>query len=211
MGGVAIRNGKKTDLAALAAIEAASFASDRLSRRSLRWLLAAETARVRVARLSGKPVGYHIVLLRSRSTIARLYSIAVDPAARGEGSGASLLDDAEKVSRRLGRKALRLEVRADNPGAIRLYESRGYARIGTYRQYYADKTDALRYEKRIGLGPRARALDRQGFDGDKDRSPADFGVLNSRKKRSRKAVARSYARAPAFASAARAAPAGREA
>lgn len=211
MGGLAIRKGRQSDLAALTAIEAASFASDRLSRRSLRRLLAAETARVRMASLSGRPVGYHIVLFRSGSAVARLYSIAVDPAARGKGSGAALLGDAERVSRRRGRTALRLEVRADNLGAIRLYESRGYVRIGAYRHYYADKADALRYEKRLGPGPRARAPDRQGLDSDKDRSPADFGVLNSRKNRSRKAAAPSYARAPAFAPAARAAPAGREA
>ncbi|CAN5231645.1 hypothetical protein BH10PSE9_BH10PSE9_18830 [soil metagenome] len=211
MGGLAIRNGTETDLAALLAIEARCFAADMLSRRSLRRLLAVRSARVRVARLAGKPVGYHIVLLRSGSAIARLYSIAVDPTARGEGSGAALLEDAEKLSRRLGRKALRLEVRADNPRAIRLYEGKGYARIGTYRQYYADKTDALRYEKSLGPSPRARAMDRQGLD--KDRSPADFGVLNFRKKRSRKATAQGYARETSFAPAARerAAPAGREA
>jgi ribosomal protein S18 acetylase RimI-like enzyme len=211
MGGLAIRTGRETDLAALLAIEAACFASDRLSRRSLRRLLAVETARIRLASLSGRPVGYHIVLLRAGSAVARLYSLAVDPAARGKGSGAALLDDAEKVSRRLGRKALRLEVRADNAGAIRLYESRGYVRIGTWRQYYADKTDALRYEKRLGPGPRARVTDRQGLD--KDRSPADFGVLNSRRKRSRKATAQGYARPAPFAPAVldRASPAGREA
>jgi hypothetical protein len=44
---------------------------------------------------------------------------------------------------------LRLEVREDNAGAIRLYQHHGYRRIGRYLNYYADQTDALRFEKRL--------------------------------------------------------------
>ena len=69
--------------------------------------------------------------------------------AAAHGLGRRLLADAEAVA--AGRKAtvLRLEVREDNLSAIRLYERRGYRLIGSYSRYYADKADALRYEKTL--------------------------------------------------------------
>lgn len=178
MDGLTIRDGTDADLSALTEIEARSFASDRLSRRSLRRFLSTASARLRVARADGKVLGYYLVLHRAGSTLARLYSVAVDRRARGSGLGARLVADAEGIASRLGRKVLRLEVRADNLQAIRLYERHGYCRIGAYRQYYADKTDALRYEKHIGPGIRGRSPARQSPDSDEDRSPADFGVSN---------------------------------
>jgi ribosomal protein S18 acetylase RimI-like enzyme len=78
---------------------------------------------------------------------------------RGAGLGRRLLADAERVAAADRKGVLRLEVRADNRPAIRLYESLGYRQIGRYAGYYADKTDAIRYEKplsRAGERPAAR-------------------------------------------------------
>ena len=151
MVGVTIRYAKDADLDDLAALEAQSFAADRLPRRSLRRLISRPTAALRVAAGEpGGPVhGYSLVLFRKGSPLARLYSIAVADASRGSGVGRRLLADAERVARRRGPQVLRLEVRADNGPAIRLYESQGYRLIGRHAAYYADKADALRYEKRI--------------------------------------------------------------
>ena len=84
-----------------------------------------------------------------RSTLARLYSIATAPAARGRGLGATLLAAAEDAARARNCRALRLEVRVDNTAAIALYERAGYRRIGRYREYYEDGEDAWRYEKAL--------------------------------------------------------------
>ncbi len=149
MPGFRIRNGKPADLAALCEIEARAFAADRLSRRSFRRLIGRPSACLRAAVMDGAVVGYHLVLTRSGSTVARLYSIAVAAAARGQGIGEKLLADAERRAGRSGAAVLRLEVRPGNTGAIRLYERRGYARIGTYRDFYADGADALRYQKTL--------------------------------------------------------------
>lgn len=144
-----IRDAEDDDLAGLNALEARSFASDRMAPQSLRRLLHRQSACLRVA--SGRGIvaihGYHLVLFRKGSSVARLYSIAVDDRRRGHGLGWRLLADAEAVA--AGRKArvLRLEVREDNLSAIRLYQRSGYRLIGSYLRYYADKTDALRYEK----------------------------------------------------------------
>lgn len=124
-----------------------------MSRRSLGRLIGRETARLRVVedRDDGGAtiLGYHLVLFRKGSRVARLYSIAVDRRSRGRGLGNRLLDDAEAVALRAKKRALRLEVRSENRPAIALYEQRGYRPIGRYAGYYADKADALRYEKRL--------------------------------------------------------------
>ncbi len=172
MPGSSIRDGRPADLAALCKLEVETFATDRLSARSFRRFISSHATRLRLSADSGELRGYSAVMTRAGSRVARLYSLAVAAEARGQGLGEKLLSDAERIARQRGADVLRLEVRADNAPAIRLYERRGYVRIGTYRQYYADKADALRYERR--LRPTAKP-DRQA-DNDEDRSPADFGV-----------------------------------
>ena len=144
---VVIRDAKDKDLAGLQALEARSFASDRMSRRSLRRLIGRDTACLRVATSAGRLVGYYLVLFRHNSLVARLYSIAVDRRFRGDGVGHRLLADAERAASRRGRRTLRLEVRTGNRAAIGLYERHAFMRIGGYRGYYADGADALRLEK----------------------------------------------------------------
>jgi ribosomal protein S18 acetylase RimI-like enzyme len=151
---VHIRDADDEDLDGLDALEAHAFASDRIARRSFRRLIEGDSAALRVAVRRREFQGYYVVLFRKGSSLARLYSIAVDSRHRGSGLGARLLTDAEAVARARGKTALRLEVRQDNASAIRLYERRGYARFGRYAGYYADGADALRYEK--PLNPKGR-------------------------------------------------------
>ena len=90
---------------------------------------------------------------RSGSTLARLYSLAVSPEAAGGGLGRDLLAAVEARATARGSSVLRLEVRAANLAAIRLYERKGYRRFGIHREYYEDGADALRYEKRLSDAP----------------------------------------------------------
>jgi ribosomal-protein-alanine acetyltransferase len=145
-----LRDAAPADLDGLVELEAACFDGDRLSRRSFRKLIGSSTAACRVvAAAGGRIVGYALLLFRSGTGLARLYSIAVHPAQRGTGLGVLLLKDSEAVSFDRDRVILRLEVREDNAEAIRLYERHGYRRIGRYLNYYADRTAALRFEKRL--------------------------------------------------------------
>jgi len=144
-----LRDATSADLDGLVELEAVCFDSDRLSRRSFRKLIDSPTAACRVATAAGRNVGYALLLFRSGTGLARLYSIAVHPAQHGTGVGALLLKDSEGLAFDRDRVILRLEVREDNAEAIRLYERRGYRRIGRYLNYYADRTDALRFEKRL--------------------------------------------------------------
>lgn len=146
---VAIRAAGPADLAILQAIETASFTQDRLSPRAMARHLRSETADVLLATLGSEPAGYALLLYRSTSTLARLYSIATSPAARGRGVGRRLMDALERAAKKRGCDRLRLEVREKNRPAIALYESLGYRRIGRYENYYQDGAPALRFEKQL--------------------------------------------------------------
>ena len=142
-----IRRAAPADLDALVELEQASFDKDRLSRRQYRHHLRSATASVLAAVDDSRLLGSAVIFFRRRSSAARLYSIAVAAGMRGRGIAAALLEAAEQAARTRGSNCLRLEVRQDNPDAIRLYERRGYRRFATCRGFYEDGADAWRYQK----------------------------------------------------------------
>lgn len=154
---VAIRPGQIADIPALIQLEETCFDSDRLSRRSFQHMITRAKAALFVvdspAGSGGGLLGYGLVLFHLGTALARLYSLAVHPSARGRGIGLALLQHAEAEARRHDCVALRLEVRADNEVAIALYEGRGYRRLMPLPQYYDDDSDGWRYEKRMRFSP----------------------------------------------------------
>lgn len=144
------------DLDALEALEKRCFALDRLSRRSFRHLLTKAHGLTLVAEQEGRALGYGTVLLHRTTAAARLYSLAVDPAARRQGLGRRLLAALEEKARAAGAAEMRLEVRPDNAAAIASYQAAGYRSFGTYEDFYEDHADALRMAKRLAGGRRAR-------------------------------------------------------
>jgi ribosomal-protein-alanine acetyltransferase len=143
----AARRATLNDVEALEAFETRVFPGDCLSRRSFRYYVATETAIMRVMKQDGVIAAYSLIAFRKGSKIARLYSIAVDPACEGQGLGRALLKTSEKDARTHGCKTLRLEVRIDNRRAIALYEKNGYARFDEIEDYYEDGATAIRLEK----------------------------------------------------------------
>jgi ribosomal-protein-alanine acetyltransferase len=136
-----------SDLDRLIEIEHACFSSDRLSRRSFVRQIGNKRSAVLVAETDDAIAGYAMVLFRSRSAIARLYSLAVDPAFRGRSVGRYLVSEVERAAAGRSADRLRLEVRLDNEGARSLYVSAGFRKIGDLPHYYADGGDGIRYEK----------------------------------------------------------------
>ena len=147
--GARVRRSGPRDLDALLELEHRVFATDRLSRRSLRHLLHAPTAEVLVAEADGRFAGTAIVLFRAGSRLARLYSVAVAPHMGGRGIASLLLDAAEDRARARKCRAIRLEVHETNHRAISRYHKSGYREFGRYPTYYEDGGDALRFEKPI--------------------------------------------------------------
>lgn len=144
-----IRKAIETDLTRLLELEADSFSSDRLSRRSMQHWIKASHGILLVAECGEAIMGYGLALLHKGTRLARLYSLAVDPVARGKGIGRKLIKELEERAAARGRLYMRLEVAVGNETAIKLYESAGYWIFGRYSDYYDDHTDALRMHKRI--------------------------------------------------------------
>ena len=146
----AIRRANRGDLDAVEALENAVFAMDKLSRRSLAYYLTTPTATLLLAHTGQNLDAYSLTAFRKNSRIARIYSIAVSSHAAGRGLGRVLLEACERDARERGALLMRLEVRPDNRGAIRLYQVAGYRLFARIEDYYEDDTAALRYEKEIG-------------------------------------------------------------
>jgi ribosomal-protein-alanine acetyltransferase len=142
-----IRPARLQDLESLVAIENRSFDVDRFSRRSFRYLLTKANAETLVYEEQDRVLAYVMLLFNTGTSLARLYSLAVDPVLRGKGIGSALIEAAEASAVGHDCIYLRLEVRRDNTTAIRLYEKLGYKRIGVLPDYYEDHMEALRHEK----------------------------------------------------------------
>lgn len=155
---IRVRVARGRDLEALIELENRVFATDRLSRRSVRYLVQSPSAAIMVAEgEGGHLVGTAIALFRRRSSVARLYSIAVAPAMSGRGVASMLLAAAERTARGRGCDVMRLEVHVSNHAAITRYRKEGYQEFGRHRRYYEDGGDALRFQKQLTAGMRKRS------------------------------------------------------
>lgn len=142
-----IRPATLADLDALVDLENRCFSVDRLSRRNFRYMLTRAHAVTLVDERDGLVCGYSLVLFSSGTSLARLYSIAVAPAYRGEGIARALAEAAEAVALENECVTMRLELRPDNQAALRLYRSLGYRQFGWLANYYEDHADAIRLER----------------------------------------------------------------
>lgn len=144
-----IRPATLDDIPALVEIENRSFDIDRLSRRNFRHILSKGHATTLIADLDGMPMGYVMVLYNRGISMARLYSVAVLPEARGKGIGLALANAAEDATIENGCAYLRLEVHPNNQASKELFAKLGYRQFGIYTDYYEDHADALRFEKAL--------------------------------------------------------------
>jgi ribosomal protein S18 acetylase RimI-like enzyme len=135
------------DVDALSHLEQSAFALDRISRRGWLGLIGSAAATVTVIRQCTGVVGASVLLHSERTSVARLYSIAVDPTARGQGFAQLLLEAAIERARSTGSSVLRLETRVDNTAAQSLFRRHGFAVLDRKPAYYEDGMDALRFEK----------------------------------------------------------------
>ena len=131
---VAIRDATRRDVDQISEIERLSF-TDPWSAGSFRSLVEDDRVFFRVA--VGKDalvVGYLVAwFVLDEAEIANL---AVDPAVRGRGIGAALLETALREGARRGTAAIYLDVRDSNAAARALYRSRGFAEVARRPRYY---------------------------------------------------------------------------
>lgn len=137
---MAIRRMRWHDIEAVVVLEQALFPVDAWTTEQFWAELAQSTRHYRVAEIDGRIVGYGGVM--AIGATADLQTIALAPAAQGTGAGRMLLETLVAVAVEQSCAEMLLEVRSDNPPAIRLYERRGFETIATRRDYYAPGVDA---------------------------------------------------------------------
>ena len=132
--GVTVRAAEERDLAAIHAIECASF-GDPWALEGFRDLIEHPRAKMEVAvDASGEVLGYAVAwYVADESEIA---NFAVAPSARRRGVGALLLDRILRAAAEFGAKTVFLEVRESNEEARKLYEARAFEVAGKRNNYY---------------------------------------------------------------------------
>ena len=145
-----LRKAGPSDLDRIAALEAACFGSADgvFSARQLRNLLNNPHAYWLLS-LDGQAMGCWLKVGNGRARWARLYSLAVHPALRGQGWGKRLIEAGISWMRREGLATCRAEVKADNHAARRLYAGCGFQEAGLLRDYYAPGVDGVRLSHAI--------------------------------------------------------------
>ena len=151
--GIRIRRADQADLDHIFAIEVDVFASDAWSRDLMHHELVDKNCHyvVAVTDVPETIVGYGGVLAPRGSGDADIQTIATVPAARGRGVGRVIMNELIVAAQDARAQRVFLEVRADNPIAMGLYRSLGFAEIGVREGYYQpDNVDAVIMRLDIG-------------------------------------------------------------
>lgn len=143
------RIASKKDIDQLVEIENHSFDTDMLSKRQFLYFIEKAHSYLLVLEKKGVIQGYGLLLFHQGTSLARLYSIAINPSFRGQKLGQKILEKLEEVALEEDCTYIRLEVKVSNKSAINLYEKLGYRKFSHKLDYYEDHQDALCYEKKI--------------------------------------------------------------
>ena len=140
-----LRDAGIDDLAAIMALEHASFPTDAWSENTMADELASPHTRyVLLVDETGAAHGYAGLRALSGSPDADVQTIAVAAAARGRGFGRMLLHELIRRAIGAGAREVFLDVRDDNEPARALYASEGFEEIGRRPRYYQpDDVDAV--------------------------------------------------------------------
>lgn len=145
-----LRQAGPADFAAIAALESACFGTTDgvFSPRQLHALLKNPNAYWLLS-LDGQAMACWLRVNNGRARWARLYSLAVHPALRGQGWGKHLIEAGVLWMRTQGLTICRAEVKADNHAARALYAGCGFQESGLLHNYYAPGIDGVRLSRTI--------------------------------------------------------------
>ncbi|MDO7843336.1 ribosomal protein S18-alanine N-acetyltransferase [Sphingomonas immobilis] len=133
---VDLRSGAAADLGIVDTIMQSAFDTrfgEAWTRTQCLGILAMPGVWLTIAAANGEDAGF--ALSRIIADEAELLLLATTPAARRRGIGAALLRSVITDAKGRGARTIHLEVRENN-GAIKLYQSAGFTKVGERRQYY---------------------------------------------------------------------------
>lgn len=141
----------KTDkfVSDLVALENSCFTTDKLSAQQFRRFIKTNTALIVAVWRDEKLIAAALILFRKNSTLARLYSIAVNPEFQRQGIADALLTFIEQKLKTKACTEIRLEVRQDNQRALCFYQKNNYEYFGEYQHFYEDGANATRMRKKL--------------------------------------------------------------
>lgn len=147
---VQIRKAKVSDLSQLVELEKNCFDYDQLSRRNFHHMISKARSIFLVLEYKTNLIGYGLVLINSGTSLARLYSICTLKEFQGWGLATQIIKELEsQASEDEDCAYMRLEVKKNNRGAVKLYEKLGYKKFSQKEGYYDDGQTALCFEKRV--------------------------------------------------------------
>jgi ribosomal-protein-alanine N-acetyltransferase len=103
--------------------------------------IAAMLARSEAAAFAAAEAGF--IMMRTIAGETEVLTLAVRPEQRRKGHARALVEAGLAWAFDRGATAAFLEVAADNPGAIALYEGLGFAQVGRRRAYYSRPGGAM--------------------------------------------------------------------
>lgn len=152
---ITFKNATISDIPQLVKIEENSFSSDSLNAAKFKYFMTKANSSLVVASQGKVIMGYALILFHKHTSLARLYSIAVAPEFRSLKIGLKLMKKIENFALERGSTYIRLEVKASNFKAIKLYEDLDYRKFSYRVDYYQDHEDAICYEKKIRKNDKA--------------------------------------------------------
>jgi N6-L-threonylcarbamoyladenine synthase len=178
-----LRRATPNDVEAIMVIETSTFLTDAWSTEMMARDVADPGCYYLVAFPPDEPdriVGYGGLQAAPRAPESDIQTIAVAEDARGRGLGRAIMLSLINEARKRGARETFLEVRADNPGAARLYSSLGFEELGVRRGYYQpDNVDAI--VMRLAIPPAEMAFTAAtagpvGAEAVPDPAPAAAGI-----------------------------------
>ena len=143
-----LRTATLADAPAIDQIEQLSFthSGERFGPKKVRYLIETPRAVAIVAEDRSQIIGWAVgfTSFGRAQPWGRIYGLAVHPNARGRRIGPKLMRELMHRLRSRGAQQVYLEVRPDNPAAVRLYESFGFRFCKPLESYYAPGIHAHR-------------------------------------------------------------------
>ena len=133
--GLHIEPSQPRDADAVAKLHAASFYRGWPRQDIEAYIMDTDTPTLVACDAKRKVAGF--AMLRLLGDDVELMTIAVEPKYRGKGVGAALMKACFEDLLMTPSKRMILEVAADNPAAIRLYEKLGFSKLSERHGYYA--------------------------------------------------------------------------
>jgi [ribosomal protein S18]-alanine N-acetyltransferase len=136
---LSVRRFRAADLAAILAIERASFGRDAYDRNLFADLARTCGGLFLVACRGTRVIAYSVACVRLNR--AELFSIAVDPKHRQRGAASELIVATLRRLRRRRVTRFALMVKVTNRAALAFYTKHGFRKVRRVRRYYEDGSD----------------------------------------------------------------------